>query len=157
MPVEAKPIFLMPTARRDNPEISRRFPTSSPDHQVLHGSKEGLRATHHSRSRTTAADFKSFNANSTLALSNDISGSRISQEITRPSSSIYLHRERSDNLAKSLMARGSKLLKRQNSTASLKTWQWLETSHDGTGVYESQLAHSQDGLAHSRIRSTGSK
>lgn len=73
------------------------------------------------------------------------------------SDSIATGPERLENLAKTLIARGSRLLKRQNSTsdsASIRTVEWLGGSDSKMGKHKSQSSLHPD-YGHERMNSTG--
>lgn len=75
------------------------------------------------------------------------------------SDSIATGPERLENLAKTLIARGSRLLKRQNSTAdsaSIRTVEWLGESEGKMGKHKSQSSL-QSGYGHERMNSSSGK
>lgn len=109
---------------------------------------------------TTVASFRTnAYASSTVSVSTRKSTVRKLQYSGFSSDSIATGPERLENLAKTLIARGSKLLKRQNSTAdsaSIRTVEWLGGSEGKMGKHKSQSSL-LPGYGHERTNSTAGK
>jgi hypothetical protein len=109
-----------------------------------------------SRSNSSMPGSTPFESNLSPALTIDRSTPRSSSSQDRHSfagNSLYTNAKRSESLGKSLMAKGSRLLKRQNSKndlTSLHPMNWSE--EDSRHVQEMS---NRPGSRHSRIRSTG--
>ena len=144
----------MPEVR--NPDMA----SPSYDPTMLQSSHEKLNGKYRSQTQTTTSTHTSPNSNSSLTNTNDRVVVRKSHDARLSSGSIFLRPERSESLAKTLMTRGSKLLRRQNSrsdSASLRTWQWLETPHDDMSTHDGHSANAPGDPRHNRMHSTGSK
>lgn len=127
---------------------------------ILQSNKDAQIAKQRSRSQTTISNFITPSTNSLPANTSNRSVRRKSQDIRLSSGSIFLRPEKPESLAKTLMTRGSKLLRRQNSrteSTSLRTWQWLETSQDNMDTNDGHSAKTLGDLRHNRIHSTGSE
>lgn len=108
-----------------------------------------------SRSKTSGSTHPSLDIDSVPKLSKDVSSRRRSQDVRSIAGSIQSRADRSDSMTKSLLSRGTKLLKRQNSKSnltSLRTLDWVEASYERDQIQE--LAGWRL-LKHSRIDSTG--
>lgn len=131
------------------------------DPAIARSSNEDLIVKHRSRRQSTISTSTPLSTNSSLANTNNKVVLKKSQDARLSSSSLFLRPEKSESLAKTLMARGSKLLRRQNSrsdSTSLRTWQWLEASHDDNmSTCEGHSANALGDLRHNRMHSTGSE
>ena len=109
-----------------------------------------------SRSKTTPSTYSTLGMDSESKSSKDKSSRRRSQDVRSIAGSIQSRADRSDSMTKSLFSRGTKLLKRQNSSksnlTSLRTLDWVEASYERDQIQE--LAGWRL-LKHSRIDSTG--
>ncbi|KAA6412046.1 MAG: hypothetical protein FRX48_04196 [Lasallia pustulata] len=109
-----------------------------------------------SRSKTTTSTYSTLGMDSESKSSGDKSSRRRSQDVRSIAGSIQSRADRSDSMAKSLFSRGTKLLKRENSSksnlTSLRTLDWVEASYERDQIQE--LAGWRL-LKHSRIDSAG--
>ena len=85
---------------------------------------------HRSKSSTTIPTPKNVGLRLSPTSSVDMSTSRYSLDARSISSSLPFQTERSEGLAQSLRAKGSRLMRRQNSKFSLRTLEWVESSDD---------------------------
>lgn len=132
---------------------------SSPD-MVL--TKRHYLGSHSNRPSSTSGSTTSLPYNASLAATIPAlkkSAAKPSQNKRFSSSSIATGPERLENLAKTLLARGSRKLKRQNSQAdssSLRTLEWLDGSEATMRKHSSQISLLPEGR-HERMHSTGGK
>ncbi len=115
-----------------------------------------VRSLHPSTSPTVPA---SGNTNLSPSLDYDRPASWKSQGARSSSSSNPPSLDRSENVAKTWIVRGSRLFKRHHSKTSptsLRTFYWVADSQDGLKNYPGQWASNQRRSQHNRTHSTGS-
>lgn len=144
---------------RQPPQFHKGF-ISSPDIVAL--TKPHYLGSHSNRPSSTSGSTTSLPYNASLAATipaHKKPAAKPSQNKRFSSSSIATGPERLENLAKTLLARGSRKLKRQNSQAdssSLRTLEWLDGSEATMSKHSSQVSLLPEGK-HERMYSTGGK
>ena len=121
------------------PPHSHKASTPSPDPLLRKSKLWGSIANNYPRSRTATTTSLPSDVYLNYTVSADKPAARDIQRI-RSSGSVTPRPERVENLAKALFARGSRLLKRQNSkldSVSLRTLEWLEGSGTNMGKHKS--------------------
>lgn len=134
------------------------FPSSEPS--VIQNCNEDLIGSCCSRSRTNASTSTLVDPNPSPTSTRNRAKDKKPDDVRLSSGSTSLYPEKSEGLAKTLMARGSRLLRRQNSksdSTSLRTWQWLEASQGSVGACEGYSAKALGDFKHNRMHSTGSE
>lgn len=126
--------------RSRQPPHSHKASASSPDPLLAKSKIWGSIANNYPRNRTATTTSLPSDAYLNFTVSNEKPAARETQRLSS-SGSVIPHPERVESLAKTLIARGSRLLKRQNSkidSVSLRTLEWLERSGTNMGKHKSQ-------------------
>lgn len=93
---------------------------------------------HRSKSSTAIPSLKNFGLRLSPTSSVEMSTSRYSLDARSISGSLHFQAERPESLARSLRAKGSRLIRRQNSKFNLPTLEWVESAEQlrsrGNGV-----------------------
>lgn len=139
------------------PQYFQKGSTCSLD-PLLAKSNPGI-STPRNRPRSRATTVASIRTNAYAASIVSARKSTVRQHSGFSSDSIATGPERLENLAKTLIARGSRLLRRHNSTpdsASIRTVEWLGQSEGKMGKHKSQSCLNP-GYGHERKNSTAGK
>ena len=83
-----------------------------------------------SKSSTAVPTFKSFGSRLSPSSSVDMSTSRFSLDGKSLSGSLHSQPDRPESIAQNLRAKGSRLIRRQNSKFNLRTLEWVEGSDE---------------------------
>ena len=94
----------------------------------LEGSTRVSLHGHRSKSSTTISASKNLGFRLSPTSSVDMSTSRYSLDARSISGSLHLQADKPEGLAQSLRAKGSRLMRRQNSKFNLRTLEWVESS-----------------------------
>ncbi len=160
---EDKPSWQLPDPAKA--QQTRQLPrfhkgsVSSPDILLVKGNHLGLNTGHYSRSRTGSTTSLPYHVSLPAKPPSIKPFARNLREKRFSSSSIATGPERLENLAKTLLARGSRKLNRQNSqadTTSSRNLEWLDGSEVGMRKHRSQLSLVPESR-HERMHSTGGK
>lgn len=151
----------VPRLYKDKRYRSKARPVATPDtspSKLKEAPSSSIRLPHpyqRSKSGPALPTQKSFSLQTSRTTSIDMSTSRFSLDAHSLSGSLQSQQERPVGLAQGLRAKGSRLMRRQNSKFNSRSIDWLEESEDRPQLGQTQSLWGVSFPRHSRIQSAG--